>query len=106
MTTSGFYHYYCGITAQPNDEGQYEDLGEFDLHLNMVQKEIEEKEPKRQTRLETTFFHEDWIEIQLLFRASYRDGTEDIHRFIDLVTKELEGQLNIMIVDFNIESVA
>ncbi len=105
MTTSGFYHYYCGITAQPNDEEQYEDLGDFDLHLHMTQKELEEKEPKRQPRLETTFFREDWIEIQLMFRASYRDGTEDIHRFIDLVTEEIQGQLNVTIVDFNIESI-
>ena len=102
MTTSGFYHYYCGITAQPNDEGQYEDLGEFDINLNMVQKELAEKEPKRQPRLETTFFHEDWIEIQFLFRASYRDGTEDIQRYIDLLTEELEVQLNIIIIYFNI----
>ena len=105
MTTSGFYHYYCGITDQPNDEEQYEDLGDFDLNLHMVKKELEEKEPKRQPRLETTFFLEDWIEIQLMFRASYRDGTEDIHRFIDLVTEELQGQLNIVIVDFTIESI-
>ncbi|MHA1223389.1 MAG: hypothetical protein ACTSSG_04695 [Candidatus Heimdallarchaeaceae archaeon] len=105
MTTSGFYHYYCGITAQPNDEEQYEDFSDFDLHLNLTQKELEEKEPKRQPRLETEYFQEDWIEMSFVFRVSYRDGNEDIHRFLDLVTETLEGQLNITIVDFDIENI-
>jgi len=105
MTTSGFFYYYCGITAQPNDEEQYEDLGEFDMHLNLVQMEIAEKEQKRQPRLETGYFQADWIEITLIFRVSYRDGNEDIYRFIDLVTQTLEGQLNIIIVDFHVESI-
>lgn len=105
MTTSGFYHYYCGITAQPNDEEQYEDLGEFDLHLHLVQQELEEKEPKRQPRFETGYFQADWIEMTLIFRASFRDGNEDIYRYIDLVTENLESQLNITIVNFQVESI-
>ena len=105
MTTSGFYHYYCGITAQPNDEEQYEDLGEFDLHLHLTQKELAEKEPKRQTAFETVYFQVAWIEITFVFRASFRDGNEDIYRYIDLVTETLEDQLNISVVDFQIESI-
>ena len=53
MTSSGFYHYYCGIIAQPNDEEQYEDLGEFDLHLNLTQMELEALSPSIFVR---TFF--------------------------------------------------
>ena len=105
MTLAGFYHYYCGITAQPNDEGQYEDFGEFDLYLNMSQRELAEKEPKRQPQLETNYFHEEWVEIALKFRASFRDGSEDINRYVDLVVETLQGQLNITIVDFDIESI-
>ncbi|NPD88093.1 MAG: hypothetical protein HGN29_05200 [Asgard group archaeon] len=105
MTSAGFYHYYCGITAQPNDEDQYEDFGDFDIHLNLVQRELNEKEPKRQPHLETNYFHEDWLEIVLRFRVSFRDGSEDINRFIDLVTESLESHLNITIVDFDIENI-
>ncbi len=105
MTTAGFYYYYCGITAQPNDDEQYEDHGEFDLYLNLSQKDLAEKEPKREPRLETNYFNPEWVEINFLFKASFRDGTEDIHRYIDLVSETLEGQLNISISDFNIENI-
>lgn len=105
MTSAGFYHYYCGITAQPNDDEQYEDFGEFDIHLNLVQNELNEKEPKRQPHLETNYFHEEWVEIALRFRVSFRDGSEDINRYIDLVTESIEGQLNVTIVDFDIENI-
>ena len=105
MTSAGFYHYYCGITAQPNDEEQYEDFGDFDIHLNLVQKELNEKEPKRQPHLETNYFHEEWVEIALRFRVSFRDGSEDINRYVDLVIESIEGQLNITIVDFDIENI-
>ena len=106
MTTSGFYHYYCGITAQPNDEEQYEDLGEFDLHLHLVQEDLAEKEPKRNPRLATNFYSPEWTEINFVFRASFRDGNEDIYRYIDLVSDTLENQLNITIIDFNVENIA
>ena len=105
MTTSGFYHYYCGITAQPNDEEQYEDLGEFDLYLHLVEKELAEKEPKRQPRFETGYFQAEWIEITFIFRASFRDNNEEIYRYIDFVTETLEEQLNITIVNFQVESI-
>jgi len=105
MTTAGFYHYYCGITAQPNDEEQYEDLGEFDLHLHLTQQELAEKEPKRQPNFETGYFQVDWVEISFVFRASFRDGNQDIYRYIDLVSETLEDQLNISIVDFQVESI-
>ncbi len=105
MTTSGFYHYYCGITAQPNDEEQYEDLGEFDLYLNLVQQDLEEQDPKRQPRFETGYFQAEWIEISFIFRASFRDGNEEIYRYIDHVSETLENQLNITIVDFQVESI-
>ena len=106
MTTSGFYHYYCGITAQPNDDEQYEDHGDFDLHLNLVQQELMEKEPKRNPRLETNFYNPEWTEINFVFRASFRDGNEDIYRYIDLVSETLESQMNISITDFNVENIA
>jgi hypothetical protein len=105
MTSAGFYHYYCGITAQPNDEEQYEDFGDFDIHLNLVQSELNEKEPKRQPHLETNYFHEEWVEIAFRFRVSFRDGSEDVNRYIDLVRESLEGQLNVTIVDFDIENI-
>ena len=105
MTTSGFYFYHCDIIAQPNDEEQYEDFNEFDMYINLVESELEEKEPKRQPNMETQFFAPDWVEISLRFRTSYRDGTEDIHRFIDLVTETLTGQLNVTIVEFNISNI-
>ena len=105
MTSAGFYHYYCGITAQPNDDEQYEDFGDFDIHLNLVQKDLNEKEPKRQPQLETNYFHEEWVEIAFLFRVSFRDGSEDINRYIDLVSESIEGQLNVTIVDFDIENI-
>ena len=105
MTTSGFYHYYCGITAQPNDDELYEDLGEFDLHLHLVQEDLAEKEPKREPRFETGYFQAEWIEISFIFRVSFRDGNEDIYRYIDLVTETLESQLNITIVNFQVETI-
>ena len=105
MTTSGFYFYFCDIIAQPNDEEQYEDFNEFDMYVNLTERELAEKEPKRQPRMETQLFNPDWVEISLKFRASYRDGTEDIHRFIDLVTETLTSQLNVTIVDFNISNI-
>jgi len=105
MTTSGFYFYHCDIIAQPNDEDQYEDFNEFDMYVNLVERELEEKEPKRQPVMETQLFIPDWVEISLRFRGSYRDGTEDIYRFIDFVTETLTGQLNITIIDFNISNI-
>ncbi len=105
MTTSGFYHYYCGIIAQPNDEEQYEDHGDFDLHLNLTQNDLKDKEPKRNPILETSFFSKDWLEINFFFRASFRDGNEDIYRYIDLVSDTLISQLNITIIDFHIENI-
>ncbi len=105
MTSTGFYHYYCGITAQPNDNEQYEDFGDFDIHLNLVQSEVDEKEPKRQTHLETNFFHEEWVEIAFRFRVSFRDGSEEIDRYVELVRESLESQLNISIVDFDVENI-
>jgi hypothetical protein len=39
------------------------------------------------------------------FRVSFRDGSEDINRYVDLVTESIEGQLNVTIVDFDIENI-
>ncbi|RLE58103.1 MAG: hypothetical protein DRJ35_08525 [Thermoprotei archaeon] len=103
---SGYYYYYCGIIARPNDTEQYEDYADFDLHLNMVQESLKEKEPKRQPYLETSYFSPEMVEINFRFRASFRDGTEDIHRYIDLVTETLENDLNLTIIEFNIEGVS
>ncbi|MHA1419244.1 MAG: hypothetical protein ACTSVO_13880 [Candidatus Heimdallarchaeaceae archaeon] len=105
MTTSGFYFYYCDIIAQPNDEDQYEDFNEFDMHVSLVVNELAEKEPKRQPTMETQIFNPDWVEISLKFRVSYRDGTEDIYRFIDLVKETLTGQLNVIIIDFSVSNI-
>ena len=105
MTSSGFFYYFCDIIAQPNDEEQYEDFNEFDMHVNLAEQEIHDKEPKREPQMETHLFNPDWTEISLRFRASYRDGNEDIYRFIDLVTETLESQLNVTIVDFNISNI-
>jgi len=102
---SGYYHYYGGITVRPNDEEQYEDYSEFDLHLNGVQGDINKKEPKRELYLETSYFSNEIVEINFRFKASFRDGTEDIHRYIDLIKETLENELNVTIIEFNIEGV-
>lgn len=106
MSISGYYFYYCGISAQPNDENQYEDAGEFDVYLHLCQEEMNDKEPKRQTFLETNYFTSQWIEINLRFRISYRDGREDINRYFDLLKEMMENQLYISIVDIKVENIA
>ncbi len=103
--SSGAYFYLCSITVKPNDEGQYEDFNEFDIHLIMCQEELQKKEPKREPYLETTYFQPDWVEIDFKFKVTYRDGSEDINRYIDLVTEEIETDLNVTIVDFGIEGI-
>ncbi|MHA1687495.1 MAG: hypothetical protein ACTSYD_14015 [Candidatus Heimdallarchaeaceae archaeon] len=105
MSETGYYYYYCIIKVTPNDEEQYEDMGEFDLYLNMTQKELEKKEPKRQPYLDTNYFSKELIEILFKFRASFRDGTEDINRYIDLVKETIENELNVLITEFNVEEI-
>lgn len=45
MSSAGYFFYLCSITVKPNDEEQYEDFNEFDMHLHLVQEELEKKEP-------------------------------------------------------------
>ncbi|MHA1115966.1 MAG: hypothetical protein ACTSRR_08695 [Candidatus Heimdallarchaeaceae archaeon] len=105
MSSAGYFFYLCSITVKPNDEEQYEDFNEFDMHLHLVQEELEKKEPSRDPYLETTFFLPDWVEMNFKFKSSYKDGDEDIYMYIDLVKEEIESNLNVTIVDFGIEGV-
>jgi len=105
MSSAGYFFYLCSIIVKPNDEEQYEDFNEFDMHLHLVQEELEKKEPSRDPYLETTFFLPDWVEMNFKFKSSYKDGDEDIYMYIDLVKEEIESDLNVTIVDFGIEGV-
>lgn len=103
--SAGYYHYICHIVARPNDEDEYEDFGHFDLHLSLFQQELEKKEPKREPYLETSFFAEDWIEINFRFKTSYRDSETDIRLYLEMVQEDMENHLNITIIDFQIEDI-
>lgn len=105
MSEAGYYHYYCDIIVKPNDEEQYEDMGEFDLYLKDAQDTLLQKEPKRQPYLDTYYFSQELIELVFKFRASFRDGSEDIQRYIDLVKDTIENELNVLIVEFNVEEI-
>ncbi len=106
MAISGYFFYYCGITVQPNDEEQYDELNDFDIYVHLCQEEIKAKEPKREPFLETTYYSPTWAEINFRFKVSYRDGTEDIYRYIDLVKEEIETTLNVIIIDFQLEHIS
>ncbi len=93
-----------GYVRNDFEKASYEDV---DVLIWSAEEQISKINPLRKPRLELSFFEElnGYLEIIFIFKISWQDRKADIDEYIEKVIKELENVTNIIIEEYDIESV-
>ena len=99
-----YYRVHGLATARPVDQSGKKDRDEYEVLLMSIEDE-RRRGDMRLPRLELTFYEEDYLEIHVSFRVTYKDRNADIDEYAEELLGDIESVLGVIITDFTIEEV-